>query len=78
LSLSFSLSFLLVGHFSYHLLVLQFVLLLDDLHQFFFGFWSSSCASCGPRFEIQTFYISVINVLIQGEIEKPSDTWFDL
>jgi hypothetical protein len=29
-----------------HLLTLQFFLPLDDLLEFFFGFWSSSCASC--------------------------------
>jgi hypothetical protein len=30
----------------------------------FFGFWSSSCASCGLGFEIQTLCLCVVNVLI--------------
>jgi hypothetical protein len=64
--------------FSYHLLVLQFFLLLGDLLELFFGFWSSSCASCGHGFKIQTLGLCVINVLIKGEIEKPSGPWFDL
>jgi hypothetical protein len=58
--------------FSYHLLGLQFFLHLDDLLELFFGFWSSSCASCGFGFKIQTLCLCVINVLIKGEIEKPS------
>jgi hypothetical protein len=72
------LPFLLVCSFSYHLLVLQFFLLLGDLLELFFGFWSSSCASCGHGFKIQTLGLCVINVLIKGEIEKPSGPWFDL
>jgi hypothetical protein len=43
-----------------------------------FRFWSSSCTSCGLGFEIQTLCLCVINVLIKGEIEKPSVPWFDL
>jgi hypothetical protein len=78
LSLSFSLPFLLACRFSYHLLVLRFFLLLDDLLEFFFGFWSSSCASCGLGFEIQTLCLCVVNVVTKGEIEKPSGHCFDL
>jgi hypothetical protein len=78
LSLSFSLPFLLVCRFSYHLLILQFFLLLDDILELFFGFWSPSYASCGLGFKIQTLCLCVVNVLIKGEIEKPSDPWFDL
>jgi hypothetical protein len=78
LTLSFSLSFLLVCHFSYHLLALWFFLLLDDLLELFFDFWSSSCASCGIWFKIQTLYLCVVNVHIKGEIEKPSGPWFHL
>jgi hypothetical protein len=52
--------------------------LLDDLLELFFGCWSSSCASCGLRFEIQTLCFCVINVLIKGEIEKPSGQYFYL
>jgi hypothetical protein len=62
----------------YHLLVLRFFLLLDDFLEFFFGFWSSSCASYGLRFKIQALCLSVANVLIKGENEKPSGPWFDL
>jgi hypothetical protein len=78
LSLRFSLPFLFVCHFSYHLLILRGFLLLDDLLELFFCFWSSSCASCGLGFEIQMLCICVVNVLIKGEIEKPSGNWFDL
>jgi hypothetical protein len=45
-------AFSLVCHFSCHLLILRLFLLLDDLFELFFDFWSSSCASCGPGFEI--------------------------
>jgi hypothetical protein len=76
LNLSFSLPFLLVCRFSYHLLVLWFFLLLDDLLELFFSFRTSSCASCGLGFEIQTLCLCVVNVLIKGEIEKPSGPWF--
>jgi hypothetical protein len=55
-----------------HLLVLRFFLLLDDLLELFCGSWSSSCASCGLGFEIQTLCLCVFNVLIKGEIEKPN------
>jgi hypothetical protein len=54
LSLSFSLPFIFVCRFSYHLLVLRFFLLLDDFLELFFGFRSSSCASRGLGFKIQT------------------------
>jgi hypothetical protein len=46
--------------------------LLDDLLELFFCCWSSSCASCGLGFKIQTLCLCVVNVLIKGEIEKPS------
>jgi hypothetical protein len=36
------------------LLALQFFTLLDDLLELFFNFWSSSCASWGLEFEIQS------------------------
>jgi hypothetical protein len=64
-------TFSLVCRFSCHLLVLRFLLLLDDLEHFF-GFWFSSCASCGLEFEIQTLHFCVVNVLIKGKIEKSS------
>jgi hypothetical protein len=72
LSLSFSLLFSLVCRFSYHLLVLRFSLLLDDILELFFGFWSSIRATCGLGFKIQTLFLYVVNVLIKGEIEKPN------
>jgi hypothetical protein len=61
LSLSFSLSFLLVGHFSYHLLVLQFVLLLDDLHQFFLAFSLLVVLHVvlDSKFKLSTFLLSM-------------------
>jgi hypothetical protein len=34
--------------------LLRFSLLLDDLLEFFLAFWSSSCASWGLEFELQT------------------------
>jgi hypothetical protein len=44
----------------------------------FFGFWSSSCASLGLGFEIQTLCFCVVNGLIKGEIEKPSGQYLNL
>jgi hypothetical protein len=73
-----NLSFFLICRFSYHLLVLRFYLLLDDLFELFFGFWSSNCASCGLGFKIQNLCLCVVNVLVKGEIEKSSGPWFDL
>jgi hypothetical protein len=53
-------------------------LLLDDLFELFFGFWSPSCASCGLGFEIQILCIYVVNVLIKREIEKPIGQYLNL
>jgi hypothetical protein len=41
-----------VCRFSCLLLVLQFLLLLDDLLEFFIRFWYSSCASWGIGFKL--------------------------
>jgi hypothetical protein len=71
-------AFSLVCCFSCHLLVLQFFLLLDDLLELFFGFWSSSCASCGLGFKIQILSLCVVDVLINGDIEKPSGQYLGL
>jgi hypothetical protein len=71
-------AFSLVCHFSCHLLVLRFFLLLDDLLELFFSSWSSSCASCGLEFKIQTLCLCVVNVLIKGEIEKLSGQYLGL
>jgi hypothetical protein len=71
-------AFYLVCCFSCHLLVLRFFLLVDDLLELFFAFWSSSCASCGLGFEIQTLFLCVVNVLIKGEIEKSSGQYLGL
>jgi hypothetical protein len=68
---------------SFSLLFLWFTIFLsicwfcsfDDLFELFFGFWSSSCASCGLGFKIQTLCLCVVNVLIKGDIEKPSDQY---
>jgi hypothetical protein len=73
-----SLCFSLLCRFCCHLLVMQVFLLLDDLLELFFGFWSSICASCGLGFEIQTLYLCVVNVLIKGEIEKASGQYLAL
>jgi hypothetical protein len=56
------------------LLSLSFLLLFLGLLLFV----SSSCASCGLGFKIQTLCFCVVNVLIKGEIEKPSDQKFGL
>jgi hypothetical protein len=45
-------------------------LLLDDLLELFFGFWSSSYASWGLGFKLQTLCLFVINGLIKEEIKK--------
>jgi hypothetical protein len=60
------------------LLFLGFVLLLNDLLELLFGFWSFSCASYGLGFEIQTLCLCVVNVLIKEEIEKPSGQYLGL
>jgi hypothetical protein len=59
-------------------LFLGFVLLLNDLLELLFGFWSFSCASYGLGFEIQTLCLCVVNVLIKEEIEKPSGQYLGL
>jgi hypothetical protein len=75
--LSFSLSFSLVCRFSCHLFILRFFLLLDDILELFFGFWSSSCASCvlDSKFKLCAFFVIV---LIKGEMEKSSGQYFGL
>jgi hypothetical protein len=52
--LSFSLLFALVCRLSVICWLLQFFLLLDDLLKLFLTFWSSSYASSGLGFELQT------------------------
>jgi hypothetical protein len=77
LSLRFSL--LLLGlPPSCYLLGLRFFVLLEDILKLFFGYLSSSSASCSLGFEIQTLCLCVVNVLIKGEIEKPSDQYLGL
>jgi hypothetical protein len=51
----------LVRRFSCLLLVLRLFLFLDDILELFVGFWSSSCASWGLAFVIQTlsFLLSI-------------------
>jgi hypothetical protein len=55
-----------------------FFVLLDDLLELLFVFWSSNYASCGLRFKIQTLCLCVVNVLIKGEIEKLSGQYLGL
>jgi hypothetical protein len=71
-------AFSLVCRFSYYLLVLQFFLPLNGLLELFFGLWSSSCASFGIGFEIQTLCLCVVNVLIKREIDKSSGQYLGL
>jgi hypothetical protein len=78
LSLSFSLLFSLGLPLSCQILAFAGFLLLDGLFEFFFGFWSFSCASIGIGFEIQTLCFCVVNVLIKGEIEKSSGQYLGL
>jgi hypothetical protein len=47
----------LVCHFLCLLLILWLFLLLDDLLKLFVGFWSSTCAPWGLRFELQTLCV---------------------
>jgi hypothetical protein len=54
LILSFSFSFLWSHRFSCILLALRFFLLLDNLLELILAFWSSTYASWGFRFELQT------------------------
>jgi hypothetical protein len=76
--LSFSLLFLWFSAFLDICWFCGFFLLLDDPLELFFGFWSSSCASCGLGFKIQTLCLYILNVLIKGEIEKPSGQYLGL
>jgi hypothetical protein len=64
-SLSFWLGLLLFVS----LLVLRLFLLLDDLLEIFLGFWSSSCASWGLRFELQTLCFLLSMDSSRGEWE---------
>jgi hypothetical protein len=59
--LSFSLPFWLSLLLFVPLFVLRLFLLLDDLLELFLSFWSSSCASWGIEFELQTlcFLLSI-------------------
>jgi hypothetical protein len=76
LILSSSLLFLLFAAF--HAISSPCVfLLLDDLLKLFFSFWSSSYASYVLDSN-SNFVLSVVNVLIKGEIEKPSGQYLDL
>jgi hypothetical protein len=50
----------LICHFSCLLLVLRYFSLLDDLLELFVGFWSSSCASLGLGFVIQTLFFLLL------------------
>jgi hypothetical protein len=61
LSFEFFLTFSLVCCFSCHLLVLRFFLLLNDFLELFFGFWSSTCASCvlDSKFKLCAFVLSM-------------------
>jgi hypothetical protein len=77
LSLSFSLRFLWFTTFLAICWVCSFFP-LDDLLKPFFGFWSSSCASCGIGFEIQTLCLCIVNMLIKREIEKLSGQYLGL
>jgi hypothetical protein len=60
-------AFSLVCHFSCHLLVLRFFLLLDDHFEFVFGLWLFSCASIGLEFKIQTLWTWSYQCTHQGE-----------
>jgi hypothetical protein len=64
------LPFLLVCRFSYHLLVLWFYLLLDDHLELFFTFWSSSCASYGLGFKIQTLCLVLSMYSSRGRLRN--------
>jgi hypothetical protein len=60
------------------LLVLWLFILLDDLLELFVSFWSSSCASWGLRFEIQTLCFCCQWTHQGGDWEtKWSVPWFD-
>jgi hypothetical protein len=44
----------------------------------FVGFWSSTCASWGSSIRDSNFVPFVVNLLINGEIEKPSGQYLGL
>jgi hypothetical protein len=74
---SFSLLFSLVCRFSCLLLVLWLFPLPNDHLKLSLAFWSSSCASYGLGFELQTLSF-VVNGLIKGENEKPRGQFLGL
>jgi hypothetical protein len=77
--LSFSFSLLLCGLSLFApFVILRFFLLLDDLLELFFNFWSSSHASCDLGFKIQTLCFCIVNVLIKGKIKKLSGQYLGL
>jgi hypothetical protein len=75
--LSFSLLFSLVCRFSCFLLALQFFLLLDDLLELFLAFWSSSCASWGLVFELQTLCLLLSMDSLRVRSRNQVVSWFD-
>jgi hypothetical protein len=77
LILSFSFLFPWFCHFLCLLLALWFFLFLEDLLELFFHFWSSKYASWGSWIWNSNFVFFVVNVLIKGEIEKPSGQYLD-
>jgi hypothetical protein len=70
LILSFSLLFIWLCRFLCHLLVLQFFLLVDDHLELFCDFWSSSCASWGLEFKIQTLYFLLSMYSSRGRLRN--------
>jgi hypothetical protein len=67
----------LICHFLCHLLALQFYLLLDDLLKFFFTFGLLAVLHV-CWIQILNFVLFIVNVLINGDIEKPSARYLDL
>jgi hypothetical protein len=54
-------------------------LLLDELIELLFAFWSSSCVSCGLGFELQTLYSCCQWTHQGGDGEtKWLVSWFDM
>jgi hypothetical protein len=70
--------FSLVCRFLCHLLVLRFLLLLDDLLELLFGFFVLQLCFMCLGFKIETLCFCVVNVLIKEEIEKLNGQYIDL
>jgi hypothetical protein len=68
----------LICRFSCFLFALRFLLLLDDLFELLLTFCSSSYASWGLRFELQTLCLLLSIDLLRGRLRTPNGQFLGL